>query len=329
MSSADRHRALLVTMLAVGLVFLAARPIAHAQAPHAMGGQVISRGGAAMGTITFSPLAGGGWAVSLSVRGFDPVAGAHRLAVTDVGHCCPPGLNCAGGAIAVLPEVQFAPDGSATYQTTTAAVTAAALADRDGSAVLLHADARAESEVIGCAVLLPASGAAVPTPAPQPPPGFGPVAKVRAAFGLRLRQAPSLGAPVLTVLPFRAAVFPGAATAVGDGIAWTQVWAVRGDRALIGWVASEFLARSDASSPDASSPGAPPPAPAITLRVVAPAGLRLRAGPGFTFGVRRVAAPGALLRGTGAERVADGEVWAEVEIGGDRLWAARRWLQRL
>ena len=74
MSSADRHRALLVTMLAVGLVFLAARPIAHAQAPHAMGGQVISRGGAAMGTITFSPLAGGGWAVSLSVRGFDPVA---------------------------------------------------------------------------------------------------------------------------------------------------------------------------------------------------------------------------------------------------------------
>ena len=38
MSSADR-RALLVTMLAVGLVFLAARPIAHARAPHAMGGR--------------------------------------------------------------------------------------------------------------------------------------------------------------------------------------------------------------------------------------------------------------------------------------------------
>ena len=83
-------------------------------------------------------------------------------------------------------------------------------------------------------------------------------------------------------------------------------------------MASGYLVRSDA-----------PPAATITLHVTAPAGLRLRAGPGFVFGVHRVAPQGTLLRGTGLERAADGEVWAEVDVAGDRLWAARRWLQRL
>ena len=252
-----------------------------------------------MGTITF-PRSPAGMGRSISVRGFArggraPPGGDGRRPLLPTG----PGTR--GRPIAVLPSA-VRPRRECHLQTTTAAVTRR----RSSTGTGAPCSSTPTRERVMAAPCCCASGA-VPTPTPQPPPGSAPSPRCG-----RLWAAPApgamLGAPVLTVLPFRAAVFPGAATA------WRrdrldQVWAVRGDRALIGWVASSsgasttpsprrivarrFVARRPAAC--AASPCASWPRQAAACR----------AG---SFGVRRVA-PRRAPAGTGAS------VWRTARCG--------------
>ena len=99
-----------------------------------------------------------------------------------------------------------------------------------------------------------------------------------------------------------------------------RVVAVRGGQSFVGWVATAFLSGVDVP---------PPPPPAANVRVTAPAGLRLRAGPGLGFAIRRIVPFGTHLRTTGVRQAADGFVWAQIVIDGLTVWAADAFLAPL
>ncbi|NLD42039.1 MAG: SH3 domain-containing protein [Chloroflexi bacterium] len=327
----------LAALLAGIMVAAAAAPGVGAAGGASTAG-IVSRGGAVMGSLTLTPLADGRAVVDLAVRGFDPVAGEHRLVLTDAGRCVPPALGPAGNVIAVLPAVRLAADGSATYRATSDPLPWALLSDADGAGVLLYADQNPAGEVIGCAALAPGPGAP-PAPAPPPvtpPAGYGPATTVTAGAGLRVRAAAGLGAAVLAVLPRGALVYRGAATTVANGILWAAVWAPRGGRPVEGWAAASYLGGgAPAPHPVPTSPPPPTPTPppgpwppaGLRYMVTAQGGLRLRDGPGLGYPVRCAVPYGTVLYGSGAEGYADGLHWAEVRLpAGGALWAARDYL---
>src|SRR3990172_4264974 len=149
------HRALLSLLFVV----LAVAPLAStaAAAPTGATASIVDAVGRPLGTATFSTLASGALQVKVQVAGFDPGPGGdHGLHVHTVGKCEAPGFTSAGGhynpaakmhglASPVgphagdLPNIQFYPDGSASYGTTTTAVSLGALLDADGSAIVIHA----------------------------------------------------------------------------------------------------------------------------------------------------------------------------------------------
>lgn len=328
----------LAALLAGIMVAAAASPgVGAAPAPR-WAAQIVSRGGAVMGSLALTPLADGRAVVDLAVRGFDPVAGEHRLVLTDAGRCVPPALGPAGNVIAVLPAVRLAADGSATYRATSDPLPWALLADADGGGALLYADQNPAGEVIGCGALAPGPGAP-PASAPlpvTPPAGYGPATTVTAGAGLRVRAAAGLGGAVLAVLPRGALVYRGAAATVANGILWAAVWAPRGGRPVEGWAAANYLGEG-APAPHPAPPSPPPPTPTpppgpwppagLRYMVTAQGGLRLRDGPGLGYPVRCAVPYGTVLFGTGAEGYADGLHWTEVRLlGGGTLWAARDYL---
>lgn len=304
---------LIAVVLLVGLL-----PASPAAAQTTFTAQVLAIAGDVKGTATFTPLATGGVFVTLNVSGFDPVAGNHRFAITNIGICCPPDFRrCAGQTIAVLPEVPFAADGSASYQVVTHAISVASLTGRFGSSLLLFANSRPESDVIACGVIVPPF-ARPPPVTPVPP--TGPTATVTAQLGLNMRQGPGLAEPRIAVLSFGERVTLTGERAFANGLEWARVVAIRGGQSLVGWVATAFL----------SGVGAPPtPPPAANVRVTAPAGLRLRAGPGLGFAIRRIVPFGTQLRTTGIRQAADGFVWAQIVIDGLTVWAADAFLAPL
>ncbi|NLG29272.1 MAG: SH3 domain-containing protein [Chloroflexi bacterium] len=169
----------------------------------------------------------------------------------------------------------------------------------------------------------------VEAPSPEPPdtpeapvqvqaaPIWGAPKVVRAWGGLRLRSGPGLGYPVVLVLYNGETVYPGAGPFWADGYSWTYIRVYRYGRFYEGFCATMYLVPKSAPVP---------PAPVHGLKVTAPAGLRLRYGPGLTAGICCVAPYGTILQGTGNSASADGHEWAEVKYGVHTLWAAKTYL---
>lgn len=315
-----RRRIALSAILILVILFVGLVPASPAAAQTTFVAPVLAIAGDVKGTATFTPTTTGGMLVTLNVSGFDPVAGSHRFAITNIGICCPPDFRrCAGQTIAVLPEVQFNSDGSANYQVVTNLINVASLTGQFGSSLLLFADSSPQSDVIACGVIVPPFSQPPPV---TPVPPTGPTATVTARLGLNLRQGPGLAQPRIIALRFGEVVTLTGERATADGLEWARVIAFRGGRSIVGWVASTFLS-------GAVVPPPPPPPPSANVRVTAPAGLRLRAGPGLGFAVRRIVPFGTQLRTTGVRQAADGFVWAQIVIDGLTVWAADAFLAPL
>ena len=108
--------------------------------------------GAVLGTATFTAGSAGAVTVRVQANGFDPIAGSHRVAITNVGNCCAPYYTCAGQEVLVLPEMQFFANGSVDYMAT-ANLNLDWLMRGYGAAIVIHADTNAASAVIGCGVI--------------------------------------------------------------------------------------------------------------------------------------------------------------------------------
>jgi hypothetical protein len=318
-----RHRTFRITMalLALMLVF-AIVPIAPpVQAHTVFEAPIYSTAGGIMGTATLTPLAGAEWEVVVRVSGFQPIGGDRRLAIRNVGRCTLPTFSCTGDEIIHLPNIQFFPDGSASYRTVTTAITEAKLRGSHGSSIVIHADVNIGSPIIGCGEIVPTGAAPAPTATKSPtaaPPAFGSPTHVVAPLGLKMRSAANLAASVILTLSNGETVFPSNRTAVSQGITWVFVRVHRGGRAHDGWVASNYLAAFATQ---------PPPATGARARVTASDGLRLRAGAGTGFAIRRIVPHGTVLTLTGAEQWGNGILWAQVRFDGVTLWAAKQYLQ--
>ncbi len=337
-----RHRWLrLASALLAVAVLLGALPGASlAAGPATL--QFTGVSGAVLGTGSMIPAASGQTTVQISLSGFNPVGGDHALVVSQVGYCYPPTFRLYAGAnVYALPNIQFYPDGTASYNRTVA-IPDYAVGGTDGSALLILADSNLSSEVIACAVIY-ASGAGpiVTPPAPTYPPlpplppttptqptspylcSLTPPAvsttTVVAPAGLKLRTGPSLTNYSMMVLPNGQVVYPMADPATNQGISWVKVRVFRYGRCYEGYVAATYLARWAGSTT----------APAGEWRVTAAAGLRLRSGPGTSYQIMRIVPLGTRLGYTGVEQSADGIVWAKVSIDGREFWAAKSYLERL
>jgi hypothetical protein len=282
--------------------------------------------GANVGTATIQWDAFSQATIQMQVRGFEPIGGDRRVGITNVGFCSLPTFQTAGTEIVHLPNVQFYPDGSANYRVVTTALQPRHVTGANGSAIVIRADVSPHSTIIGCGVIV-SLHAPVPTPhpttVPKPaptkvptvaPPAARPV-QVNAPIGLRLRQQPRLASSVVLTLAHGEWVTPLAAPVFSDGLSWTRVQVCRAGRCFTGYAATAYLGTAVAPAPTTRA-----------MRVVSPAGLRLRGGPGTSFAIRRIVPNGTILQATGVERTAEGLVWAQVRINGILLWAAKNYL---
>lgn len=244
-------------------VVLLASPVlgAHAGWPPVLQAPIQSVSGAVLGTASFAPAPMGGVMVQVQVRGFDPVAGSHRLAIGNIGMCCAPFFMCSGSEVLVLPELEFRSDGSADYSTVVAGINMDWLMQPSGTAILIHADTNPTSAIIGCGVISPMRTgwpgwyppAPPPTPVvgPPPPPGPGPhpagpppapcpvVTRYRvvASSGLRLRAGPGTQYLVLRVVPIGTILEATGQEQYACGMQWVRVrwWG------LHFWAAKQYL----------------------------------------------------------------------------------------
>ena len=172
---------------------------------------------------------------------------------------------------------------------------------------------KTERRVVRLAVLLAVLLAMLALPlvtyAAPPPDGFR---VVNAPAGLRLRSAPSLSGATILILRNGERVQLLSGPIWADGISWSHVQTVRSGHFIDGFSATAFLGSS--------------PAPAHGLKVVAPAGLRLRSGPGMGFATLAVAPHGTILGSTGVVQWNGGIRWVRVNFGGLLYWAASSWL---
>jgi hypothetical protein len=307
--------------LLVMLLLVAAAPLMPARAHTVFETHIYSTGGGIMGTARIAQLPTGEWEVTVRVSGFQPIGGDRRLAIRNVGWCCLPTFSCTGDEIIQLPNIQFYPDGSADYRTVTSAITEAKLKGPNGSSIVIHSDTNIGSPIIGCGEIVPKHVAPAPTKTPTTTPApvaFGAATQVVAPAGLKMRTSANLAAGVILTLSHGETVLTSNRTAVNQGITWMFVRVHRAGRAFDGWVATNYLAAFATQ---------PPPATGARVRVVSPAGLRLRAGAGTGFAIRRIVPNGTLLNLTGAEQWAEGILWAQVRFDGVTLWAAKQYLQ--
>lgn len=220
MGSRCRQVSLASIILVVVLLVLPVLGVAAERVP-ILQANIQAVSGAVLGTATFTRAPSGSVMIHVSVYGFNPVAGSHRLAIANVGNCCAPNFWCAGSEVVVLPELVFQSNGSAEYTTVTTGVSMEWLRQAQGSSILIHADTNPSSALIGCGVISPANtsqpgpwGPGRPhddeRPAPphqdvhygHPQPQPVPVARYRvtASAGLRLRSGPGTGYAVLRVV---------------------------------------------------------------------------------------------------------------------------------
>jgi hypothetical protein len=139
---------------------------------------------------------------------------------------------------------------------------------------------------------------------------------VRAPLGLRLRTEPNLAAPVILTLQNGEKVRVIGDPVFNQGISWSFVRVKRGHVVHEGYAATAYLAIFPGWVPTGET----------GLKVTAPAGLRLRSGPGFGFAIKRIVPFGTILQPTGVTKFAHGIEWTEVQFNGVTLWAASKWL---
>ncbi len=150
-----------------------------------------------------------------------------------------------------------------------------------------------------------------------PPIPGAPTRVVLAPYGLRLREDPSLAAPVILTLYNGELVYPLAGPVWNQGISWTFVRVYRWGYYYDGYCASAYLGTYGGYVPTGEH----------GLMVTAPAGLRLRSGPGLWYPTRRIVPYGAVLQPTGASQWGGGILWKQVSINGVWLWAASTYLR--
>lgn len=148
------------------------------------------------------------------------------------------------------------------------------------------------------------------------PPIEGAPTTVRAAYGLRLREGPSLSDRIILVMRNGETVYPAGGPVWRQGIPWIFVRVRRWGYVYEGFCASNYLANYGDYTPPAAS----------GVKVVASAGLRLRSGPGLWYYTRRIVPYGTILRPTGATRWGSGLKWTQVSVDGVHLWAASKYL---
>jgi Cu/Zn superoxide dismutase len=122
-----------------------------------------------VGTASMTPMEDGTTEVTVQVNGMAPSGGDRRLAITEVGYCDPMGdFSTAGDDTQALPNVQFYASGSADSKFVVDDVDVAALADANGSALVIYADTGDEPGArIICGVI--AAGPAPEAPAEEAP----------------------------------------------------------------------------------------------------------------------------------------------------------------
>ncbi len=98
--------------------------------------------GRVVGTATLSPMDNGITEVIIKVSGMNAVGGDRRVAVAGTGYCSDDGdYSSAGDDLQALPNIQFYSNGSADYKYDVEGVDLSALADSDGSTLVIYADA--------------------------------------------------------------------------------------------------------------------------------------------------------------------------------------------
>lgn len=98
--------------------------------------------GRVVGSATLSPMEDGMTEVIVKLSGMNTVGGDRRLAIAGTGYCSDDGdYSSAGDDLQALPNIQFYANGSADYKYVVEGVDLAALADSDGSALVIYADA--------------------------------------------------------------------------------------------------------------------------------------------------------------------------------------------
>jgi superoxide dismutase, Cu-Zn family len=146
------------TTVAMTTASAASKSVGRAAAqPAGAAAHIIDATGRTVGTATFTALAAGAVQVHVQVAGFAPGPGGdHGVHIHAVGKCEGPAFTSAGGHLnpagkqhglanpagphaGDLPNLQLYPDGSGAFTATTSAFTLAALADADGSAIVIHA----------------------------------------------------------------------------------------------------------------------------------------------------------------------------------------------
>ncbi len=151
------------------------------------------------------------------------------------------------------------------------------------------------------------------------PPIEGTPTTVRAPYGLRLREGPSLSDRIILVLRNGETVYPAGGPVWRQGISWTFIRVGRWGYTYEGFCASAYLANY----------GGHPPMGESGVKVVASWGLRLRSGPSLGYYTRRIVPHGTVLQPTGATRWGSGLQWTQVSIDGVYLWAATKYLVRV
>lgn len=139
---------------------------------------------------------------------------------------------------------------------------------------------------------------------------------VRAPLGLRLRTEANLAAPVILSLFNGEKVFVIGDPVFNQGISWSFVRVHRGGVFHEGYAATAYLGVFPGWVPTGET----------GLKVTAPAGLRLRSGPGLGFSIQRIVPFGTIVQPTGVTQWAGGIQWTQVKFNGVTLWGASNWL---
>jgi Cu/Zn superoxide dismutase len=129
-------------LLAVLVLLLTLFTASLATAAGAITTELYDVQGRVVGSATLTGMEDGMTEVVVTVAGMDTVGGDRRVAITEHGYCSDDGdYSSAGDDIQALPNVQFYVNGGADYKYVVEGVDIAALADSDGSALVIYADA--------------------------------------------------------------------------------------------------------------------------------------------------------------------------------------------
>jgi Cu/Zn superoxide dismutase len=131
-----------IALMALVVLFSTFFVVSVATAADAITTELYDVQGRVVGSATLTPMEDGMTEVVVTLSGMNAVGGDRRLAISDRGYCSDDGdYSSAGDDLQALPNVQFYSNGSADYKYVIEGVELAALADSNGSALVIYADA--------------------------------------------------------------------------------------------------------------------------------------------------------------------------------------------